>query len=68
MTTPERRLELLEVEAASRRVSSSAAGSTPQTGSLTVTTGTYVVVGVRKQATGTQRITVLGTGRLRIQN
>jgi len=39
-----------------------------QPSSLIVTTGVYVVVGLRKQATGTQRITVLGTGRLRIMN
>jgi hypothetical protein len=37
-------------------------------GSLIITTGIYVLVGLRKQATGTQRITVQGTGRLRIMN
>jgi uncharacterized protein DUF5907 len=40
----------------------------PETGSLTVATAKYHMAGVRHQATTTQRITVAGTGRLRIFN
>jgi hypothetical protein len=40
----------------------------PETGALTVNTGKYHLTGGRHVATGSQRITVTGTGRLRIQN
>lgn len=40
----------------------------PETGSLTVATAKYHLTGRRHQCTGAQRITVAGTGRLRIQN
>ena len=40
----------------------------PATGSLTVDTAKYHVTGVRQQLTSTQRLTIAGTGRLRIQN
>jgi len=62
----EARTQLLEVEAAARRAASAASNS--QTGSLTVRAASYQIVGIRKQATGTERITVEGTGRLRIMN
>mgnify|MGYP001611259985 CR=1 FL=1 len=40
----------------------------PETGALTVATAKYHLTGVRHQAISTQRITVAGTGRLRIMN
>lgn len=40
----------------------------PGTGALSVATGKYHLSGVRHQCTTTQRITVAGTGRLRILN
>lgn len=40
----------------------------PLTGSLTVETGKYHVTGFRHSLTSTQRLTIAGTGRLRIQN
>ncbi len=41
---------------------------TPETGSRTVATAKYHVTGVRYQLTSTQRLTLAGTGRIRIQN
>jgi hypothetical protein len=40
----------------------------PETGALTVATGKYHFTAVRHSATGSQRITVAGTARLRITN
>lgn len=40
----------------------------PEIGSLTVATGKWHLTAVRHQCTGAQRITLQGTGRLRISN
>lgn len=40
----------------------------PETGSLTIATAKYHITAVRHSATGSQRITVQGTGRWRLQN
>lgn len=40
----------------------------PETGSITVATAKYHITGVRHASTSTQRITVAGTGRMRILN
>lgn len=40
----------------------------PETGTRTVATAKYHMTGARYQLTGVQRLTIAGTGRLRIQN
>ena len=40
----------------------------PETGALTVATAKYHMTGVRHSATGSQRLTVAGTGRWRVLN
>lgn len=40
----------------------------PETGSLTVATGRYHLTGVRYSLASTQRLTLAGTARLRLQN